>query len=125
MKIRNGFVSNSSSSSFIVFGKQILNVDVPNLIEADLKKKIMVVGKDLSEGTDFFEIHNKQMLEYAQNNEYLKRCTWLNVLESICTEGEPFVVPESAAGAMGIALEVDYNVSEDIDQLKMRYDDLY
>jgi len=122
MKIRNGFVSNSSSSSFIVFGSEI--PDESTLSEADLKQKIMVIGKELCDGTDLFEIHNKQMLEYAQNNEYLKRCTWLNVLQLIRTEGEFFVVPESAAGKTGIALEVDYHVSEDIDQLKMRYDDL-
>lgn len=125
MKIRNGFVSNSSSSSFVVFADKIEN---PSELSAkDLEKdKIMIIGKELCEATDFFSVQNAEMLSYAQNNDYLKRRTWLKVIEMICTEDNDgfFTVPESVAGRLGTAIEVDYHTSDDVECLKDRYDDL-
>lgn len=126
MKIRNGFVSNSSSSSFIVFADKIERPS--DLTAEDLKNNnIRIIGKDLCEGTDFFEIKNKQMLEYAQKNEYLRRCEWLKVIDMVCEEdNDGFgTVPAEAAGKLATSIEVDYHVSDDLEQMKMRYDDLY
>lgn len=57
MKIRNGFVSNSSSSSFIAVASQ-LNADEikPEDIANGL---IWAVGKSLSEGEDVFQINDQ------------------------------------------------------------------
>lgn len=124
MKIRNGFVSNSSSSSFVVFADKIENPS--ELTAKDLKEKIMIIGKGLCDGTDFFSVQNAEMLSFAQNNRYLNRQPWLKVIEMICTEGNDgfFTVPESVAGRLGTAIEVDYHVSDDLERLEDRYEDL-
>ena len=70
MKIRNGFVSNSSSSSFVLVGKSIGNIldDVRFFEEMDFESKEYVCfGGDLFEAQDVMEL-NKEMCEFIINN---------------------------------------------------------
>jgi len=54
MKIRNGFVSNSSSSSFLILGN---NIDILDVTSSMIKEKqIYFLGKYLNEGRDIFQI---------------------------------------------------------------------
>jgi len=65
MKIRQGFVSNSSSSSFIAIGKQ---VNASEISESDIVDgKIWCEGRDLGDGTDIFQLKDSFAL-YIINN---------------------------------------------------------
>lgn len=50
MKTRNGFVSNSSSSSFIVVGKKIDKSEIKS------HGHVWLIGSEYGEGTDAFEL---------------------------------------------------------------------
>ena len=64
MKIRNGFVSNSSSSSFIIFGKSTNFCNItPELIKA---KKIYACSYEGYDGVDFFPINQKMFDMYVK-----------------------------------------------------------
>jgi len=69
MKIRNGFVSNSSSSSFLIIGKKCS--DLSNLTKADIKKGITAIGKYLWEGKDVFNITDLEMLGFVRDHSEL------------------------------------------------------
>jgi len=84
MKIRNGFVSNSSSSSFIVFGKSIRFGDItPKLIEA--KRIYACHDSDFDGSTDFFVINQKMFDVFMKHGGQLY---FYDVDKTICEEGE-------------------------------------
>jgi len=65
MKIRNGFVSNSSSSSFMLIGKKI---NINDICDADIKdRSFIVVGKQMGDGDDIFYIESVEMLWFVKS----------------------------------------------------------
>ena len=59
MKTRQGFVSNSSSSSFVIFGKDTDLWDITNPKE----ENIWVIGGILGEGWDVFPLTMEMLME--------------------------------------------------------------
>ena len=69
MKIRNGFVSNSSSSSYIIIGNKISFNDIK--LEDIEHKENYVLGKDLCKGVDFFPLTKDIFNEMHKNTSCL------------------------------------------------------
>jgi hypothetical protein len=68
MKIRNGFVSNSSSSSFVVYG---VGINSNSFAEILVKKGIIKSIEEFNENYDEI-LSNKVNLEYAyESDDYL------------------------------------------------------
>lgn len=64
MKIRSGFVSNSSSSSFVLFGISMKANDItPVLLK---QRKYTVLGSGMEEGMDVFDIESEEMLAFLK-----------------------------------------------------------
>lgn len=68
MKFRNGFVSNSSSSSFVLKKKSpsISKKELINLLNEDYKGDILIHGMELSDGDDWFWLDSK-MARYIKS----------------------------------------------------------
>jgi len=114
MKTRDSFVSNSSSSSFIIVGERASMLE---LTEKDIEGGLIAIGKYLGEGLDVFPVSTMGMLKFIQDYpgpfvlyKNAKRHTDSDMLE-IDIEGPCTVVGGSA----------DQSNSWDIDRLFVNY----
>lgn len=115
MKIRAGFVSNSSSSSFIFIGR---HRDIKDITLKELRRKKFFVKLDYAyyngEGDLIFRIDSRMLL-FLQKNPDMVSCAWEHVL---C--GEPGTELKSA-NLKGDYLLMHYDVayaSDDITSLE-------
>ena len=68
MKTRNGFVSNSSSSSFVIFGDPTDIWDIQN----PEKENVWAIGGMQGEGWDVFKIDDKILIELRSTENHCK-----------------------------------------------------
>lgn len=67
MRVRHGFVSNSSSSSFVVVARRIPEEELKSLSFFSVPEAVYVLGnRKLGEGVDFFCLKDAKMFERAK-----------------------------------------------------------
>ena len=119
MKIRNGFVSNSSSSSFVIFG---VETNAENITPILLKqKKYTVIGGGMEGGSDVFDL-TEDTLAFIKACESLYGCNSPFSIYEDYGEGRIDLSKLPKEGfAEVIGGEMDQNSSYDLDALFANY----
>lgn len=128
MKIRSGYISNSSSSSFIIFGKNI--GDIYCLPELDFDNKTYyLVGNNLCDGIDLIEL-TKELYDYfvAENIEFEQGFNAGDIIEChhlLQSNETMFISFQTPVGLPAdsetYVVETDYHSTKDLKTAQERY----
>ena len=122
MKIRAGFVSNSSSSSFVFIGREISRIEVER---GETIHPIFADGDAcLNEGADFFEV-TEDIREWIKDHPEW-RCPFMMYEVHACMEDNALVLDRDTIMRIPEKVEIqgfhiDYNTTETLDEFLERY----
>lgn len=143
MKTRNGFVSNSSSTSFMISVEDKTHVledtyEVVSFIQKNPEKEIMIIGPGMSEGHDIF-VPDRDMKNFILENKsvFLSHYPgWIGLIDySEIKDDHPldgipgryydidsFVCPfDAKRGTIFVSLLMDYSACKNVEDLKREY----
>ena len=143
MKTRYGFVSNSSSTSFMITVKNSSHIlrdtyEVVSFIQENPDRDIMIIGPSMSDGHDIF-VPDEKMKKFIIENKsifYSHFPGWVGIVDYFKIEDnypldelsgryydiDSFVCPFDAnKGTVFLMLSKDYFSCESVEDLKKRY----
>lgn len=124
MKVRTGFVSNSSSSSFVIFGKTLSNPEEVLMTLTMKRGDVLVIGDYLSEGQDVFPI-DEVMFGAIMKDELFNKFQFVFCYKEVGAEGGAKIKNDLPESFEVFPLEVDYHTTESLEDLENRYLERY
>jgi len=117
MKIRYGFVSNSSSSSSIVLGRSIKFED---LLDRKSNFPVYMLGEFMNEGMDFFQI-TPDILEKMKSKRW--HCDDYQYVEvyRLCDDGDELNTKKLPSKFQIFSFDQDYSNTETPEDFEERY----
>lgn len=117
MKMRNSFVSNSSSTSFVVIRKSLALEDIPSA-----KHPIWLELEGGYEGEEYFKV-DEETLQWCIENPYvLVGQLYENALAVPDMEYKKETLPDTGPGFILEAIEISHHTPSNLNELLVRYD---